>query len=110
MQKDSAHKLEAAIKKAAADFSRSDRALNPGETFEWKKTHVANDDCALVLFQKKPSTKWALTYFYWVNTMGGQWRYFFPSYGHVSGMEEFAALLKKVEAKNYPKNFIDTAA
>lgn len=108
MQKTRAQKLEPAIEQCRRNFSEKDRTGNPtGETFQYVKKVIINDDLVAVLYRKQPTEKFALARFEWRNTRGGIWEYCFPSYGQISGVMEFAELLAKVEEANYPKNFVD---
>ena len=100
-----AQQLHQAAEAAAVVFSNPSRPLNVGETFRVAKEQPLSENTAAVLFRKDPSQKFALDFFYYVNTGGGQWRYFFVTYQHVAGMKQVEVLLAKTEASNYDKNF-----
>ena len=104
MTKEVAHKLDRAASEAAKVFSNPNRPLNPGESFRVAKVRPLSENTAAVCF-KKSTNKTSLAFFYYVNTGGGQWRYFFVTYQHIAGMKQVEELLAKVEAFNYQHNF-----
>ena len=105
MHKEVAQQLHEAANVAATIFSKPDRPLNPGETFHGVREKPLSENTAAVLFKKEPSNKLALAFFYYLNTNGGEWRYFFLTYQHIAGMKQVESLLAKVEEHNYSKNF-----
>jgi len=105
MKKDVARKLDKKAYEIAENFSKTDREFNVNnEIFEVKKIKPLSESTGIVLF-KKSSGKYAVAFCYYISMSGGIWRYFFPTYDHIFGMESVRDFLSLVEDKNYIKNF-----
>ena len=105
MQADRARKLLDAADTAAQVFSDPGREFNRNrETFAVAAVRVLSETVAAVTFEKQPTNKLALAVFYWINSRGGAWRYFFPSDSHILGFGKLDDLLLQVEAHNFPLN------
>ena len=105
MQKQIAEKLAEAIKRAEVFFSSPERAKNPNhETFKAKDLKPLSDFTAAIVFEKNTG-KQAVAFFYYVDSNGGYWQYFFPKDSHILGMDMFGRIKQEIEEFNYPKNF-----
>lgn len=111
MRKDLALALAAKAQQVAATFSRPDRPKNAqGETFKLVSLVPLSDATALGTYEKQPSGKRAICFFYWLALGNGpRWEGFFPSDSHVLGMRQVEARLLDVERYNFRFNF-DAAA
>jgi len=116
MKKTRAHKLAAAAKECAEQFSNPDRAQNHAkEEFHIGVITPLGESSALVTYNKTPSGKKAAAWFYWLNVPHrndqpdtrdkGQWRYFFVTYSHLAGMDIVARTLHQIEQHNFPLNW-----
>ena len=104
MEHNRAKLLYTAAGVTANNFSNPDRALNGNkEIFEVGTIHPLSELTAIVVFDKSSGKK-AMAFYYWINSQGGHWRYFFPTDSHVLGMAKVAKYLEKIEQFNYGKN------
>lgn len=106
MKKEVADKLVIKAGQVAQDFSRPERAFNTNqETFKVKDITPLSESTAAVVFEKQPTGKKALAFFYWRNGgAGADWHYFFPTDSHVLGMSKIEHYLAEVEAFNFGRN------
>lgn len=105
MKKQVAIDLRKSAEKVAFNFSRPDRERNfMQETFTVKSIHPLSESTAYVQF-KKNTGKIGVAFFYYVNTKGGRWYYFFPTYDHCVGAEKLRDVLHDVEQENFQYNF-----
>lgn len=104
MNKQTAIKLREKAEEVARMFSDPSRAHNPsGEAFEVEEIQALSEYTAAIVYLKS-SGKRAIAFFYYNN---GGWYFFFPSDSHLIGMEAFAEVKRKVEEKNFEKNFME---
>ena len=105
MKKEIAIKLRIAAEKASEVFSDPQRPLNTNkETFSVDKVTPLSESTAAVTFCKD-ARKFALAFFYYLNTSGGQWRYFFPSDSHLLGMGMMSQAKQCIEVANIGFNW-----
>ena len=105
MKKVVALALKKSAEKVAFNFSRPDREKNVNnEVFTVKSIHPLSESTAYVQFQKNTG-KIGVAFFYYVNTRGGRWYYFFPTYDHCVGAEKLRDVLHDIEQENFPHNF-----
>lgn len=105
MQKMVAQKLSERATHVASMFSLPDREKNTtGETFEVEKICPLSEYTAYVIYRKNTG-KVAVAFFYYLQTGGGRWEYFFPSDSHIIGMGAFGKIKMDIENENWSKNF-----
>ena len=105
MKKELALGLERKAEEIAKNFSRPDRSMNYGnEIFEVNGIIPLSESTAIIEFGKNTGKK-AVVIAYHINSMGGKWNYFFPTYDHCVGFEKVREYLHEVEQKNFPLNF-----
>ena len=104
MQKQRVIKLRELGEQIAKNFSNPDRERNyNNETFKVDSLIPLSESTALIMF-KKSTGKLGLTFCYWLNMAGGQWKYFFPTYDHCAGFDLVKKELHKVEQFNFELN------
>lgn len=105
MQRTIAQGLKATALQAGKNFSIPDREHNHNkETFQLEKLIPLSESTACGIYLKS-SKKKAVLFFYYINTGGGKWLYFVPTYDHIIGMERVKAYLSAVEEYNFKYNF-----
>ena len=107
MKKEFVQSLQRRAKEASAAFSNPDRALNTNkEIFTIHEIKPLSENTAAVIFQKEPTHKKALAFFYYVNGggEGGYWAYFFPTDSHILGLRKIEDLLLEIEQYNFKLN------
>lgn len=82
-------------------FSNPNREFNYSkETFRVEKIHPLSENTACVIFIKSSGKK-ALAFFYWLESRGGYWEFFFIKDSHLLGFGKVGELLQKVEEHNF---------
>ena len=103
MTKDLKIKLIEEAEKVAKDFSSPNREFNYSkEVFEIDKIVPLSENTASVTYIKNTGRK-GLALFYYINSKGGHWEYFFPKDGHILGLEFFKEHYRKIEEENFEK-------
>lgn len=107
MKKEIAIQLKVRADQIAAMYSNPERGNNfAKETFAIEEIIPLSEYTAIVIFQKQPSGKKSLSFFYWLETgSGGFWKDFFVSDSHVLGMQKIAPYLQQVEQHNLKLNW-----
>jgi len=105
MRKEIAIELNKRATEVAKMYSNSDREKNTNnEIFSVLKIIPMSEFTAAVIYEKEPTKKQSVAFFYWINTSGGLWAYFFPTDSHILGMEIFGKIKQKIEMFNFDKN------
>jgi hypothetical protein len=103
MQKKLAEQLMEAALKTANAMSVSTRDYNHNqETFKIEAIRPLSDRTAAVYYQKNPSGKLALGFFFFVKD---SWWHIFPTDSHILGMQKLIDLKAEMEYRNWDKNF-----
>lgn len=101
MNKVIAQKLSEKAIEISELFSNPNRALNNNnEIFTIEKILPLSENTGGIVF-KKNTGKRALCFLYYINGSFNGWRYFFPSYNHIIGIEKVKVLLQKIEEMNF---------
>lgn len=83
----------------AKAFSNPERELNTNnELFSVESIKPLSENTAVTIFKKLPTEKKAMAFFFYVKNY---WMYFFPTDGHVLGMDSLKEELRNVEQYNY---------
>lgn len=83
-------------------FSQPRTGNRHNETFHVDSIRIRGFSCATVIYEKMPTRKKAVAFFYWVNSGAKpRWEYFFLSYGHIAGLEMAKEDLMEVECHNF---------
>jgi len=99
MNKITAIKLREAAAKFADFFSDPNRKKNyTKETYSIDDIYPLSSDSAAIVYKKQPTGKKAVVFAY---LMAGRWNLFFPTDGHVLGMETFWKFKQMVENHNW---------
>jgi hypothetical protein len=99
MNKLTAIKLQEQAIKFAEFFSDPDRKKNYGkETYTIDDIYPLSGDSAAIVYKRHPTGKKAVVFGYY---MGERWHLFFPTDGHVLGMETFWKFKQLVENHNW---------
>lgn len=105
MRKELVESINRRAKEVAKNFSNPDREYNFNkEMFSVNKIIPLSETTAVVIFEKQPSGKKALTLFYNVRSDVNEWRFFFPTYDHIVGFNSVIKYLQEVEQHNFEKN------
>lgn len=96
-----ADKLAIKAEEVARNYSDPDRAMNFNkETFEVDRIIPLSEHTAAVIYTKNTGKK-AVAFFHLMKNI--YWDYFFPTDGHIIGMEAFGKVKLKIEMGNYNK-------
>ena len=107
MRKNVALKLEETALQIADNFSKWSREHNNSrEVFSVAGIIPLSETTAAVILEKNTGKK-AIAFCYYLNTMGGVWRYFIPTDSHLLGLERLKDLVFEIEKHNYQYNFKD---
>jgi len=107
LKKEVAFKLEKTALEIADRFSRWDREHNNNkEIFNVAEIIPLSENTAAVILEKNTGKR-AIAFCYYLNTMGGVWRYFIPTDSHLLGLERLKNLVFEIEKHNYQYNFKD---
>ena len=106
MQKHTAKELRSFAEEIAKRYSRTDREGNVNnEAFSVQDVIPMSDHTAVINFVKSTG-KTGVAFCYYINRGASKgWKYFFPTYSHVSGFQAFFIYKTEAERKNYDKNF-----
>lgn len=95
-----ADKLAVKAEEIAQQYSNPDREMNYNqETFEVSQVIPLSEHTAAVVYTKNTGKK-AVAFFHLIKEY---WDYFFPTDGHIIGMEAFGKVKLKIEMGNYNK-------
>jgi len=103
MEKQMANSLLAKAEDVALTFSNKARGGNhAGETFAVKEIIVLSEVTACVVFDKEPTKKQAVAWFYYIRSKAQpRWEYFFVTYSHLVGLDRVAEILHQIEQHNF---------
>lgn len=106
MQHERALLLQEAAAKTAHMFSNKARAGNVlNETFSVGRIVALGEATAAVVFNKEPTGKRAVAWYYFVNSgRSPRWEHFFISYAHLASLSKVKDLLHEVEQHNFGLN------
>lgn len=106
MNKDRSIALERQAHQVAQLFSKKDRPKNvANEEYIVQEVRVLSEGTAAVVFDKQPTGKRAVAWFYWLNRAKNPgWHYFFVTYDHLVGLNRVAGMLHEVEQHNHRVN------
>ncbi len=109
MKKEVAKALWQEMHDVADRYSKSDRPNNyANETYEVGEYRILGERSAAVIYDKKPTEKKALAWFYYMTPGSGpKWYHVFLSYDHLTNMEKLREMLYAVEQHNFPKSVND---
>ncbi len=101
MQKRKIKKLHETAQHIAKVFGDPERKKNytDGEYSVEKVTPLSSDSAVVVLRQSNDVL--SVVFCYWLNTRGGEWRYFFPTEAHVAGMQRLPEIMQQVDEQNF---------
>jgi hypothetical protein len=107
MNKQIAILLNKKAAEVAKYYSNTERSKNyDKEEFEVYSIKPLSEYTARVLY-KKTSGKLGMAFFYFVNSGGGYWCYFFPKESHIYGMEKLRIELDYIEKYNFDINEVE---
>jgi len=103
LKKEMAKLLRSEAERVAEMFSDKARGGNhAGETFAVNEVIVLSEVTACVVFDKAPTSKQAVAWFYYIASKAKpRWEYFFVTYSHLVGLDRVAAILHRIEQHNY---------
>jgi len=101
MNEEALKELKSYVEEVGTRFSSFDREKNGNkEVFEAIEIKILSENTAGVIYQKMPTKKLCLFFFYYVKSNKPFWAYFVPSDSHLFGIQKLNNLYEKIEEYN----------
>ena len=100
MRKEKKDKLVKATSQAEWTYNHIEKVMKAGLSFKYQEHSPLCDSIASGTYLRSDGIK-VLVCFFWIETKGGEWRYYMVTEAHVHGMRKFADLLYGFEKYNY---------
>lgn len=102
MKKQMAQSLRFRAGEVAVMFSQARDKNYVNEKYEVGRIIILSDVTAAVIYNKEPTKKQAVAWFYYINSGAKpRWEYFFVTYSHLVGLNRVAKLLHDAEQHNF---------